>query len=251
MTVTVGTDSAGTRRELEAGGSRVAYYSIPAAEEAGLGDFSRLPAVLKVVLENMLRFEDGKTVGQDDIRAFSEWAEKGGKNPREIAYRPARVLMQDFTGVPAVVDLAAMRDAMVALGGDPEKINPLAPVDLVIDHSVMIDEFGTPRAFQMNVEREYERNGERYTFLKWGQGAFDNFRVVPPGTGICHQVNLEYLSQCRLDRQGPERGRDRLSRTRWSAPTATPPWSTAWPCWAGASAGSRPRPQCWASRSAC
>ncbi len=196
MTVTVGTDSAGTRRELEAGGSKVAYYSIAAAEEAGLGDFSRLPAVLKVVLENMLRFEDGKTVDQDDVRAFSEWGAKGGRNPREIAYRPARVLMQDFTGVPAVVDLAAMRDAMVALGGDPEKINPLAPVDLVIDHSVMIDEFGHPRAFQLNVEREYERNGERYQFLKWGQDAFDNFRVVPPGTGICHQVNLEYLSQC-------------------------------------------------------
>ena len=143
----------------------------------------------------MLRFEDGKTVTVDDIRAFSDWADKGGKNPREIAYRPARVLMQDFTGVPAVVDLAAMRDGIVALGGDAEKINPLNPVDLVIDHSVMIDEFGNPRAFQMNVNREYERNMERYTFLKWGQSAFDNFRVVPPGTGICHQVNLEYLAQ--------------------------------------------------------
>jgi aconitate hydratase len=131
----------------------------------------------------------------DDIKAFSEWADNGGKNPREIAYRPARVLMQDFTGVPAVVDLAAMRDGIVALGGDAEKINPLNPVDLVIDHSVMIDEFGNPRAFQMNVDREYERNMERYTFLKWGQSAFNNFRVVPPGTGICHQVNLEYLSQ--------------------------------------------------------
>jgi aconitate hydratase len=143
----------------------------------------------------MLRFEDGKTVTTDDIKAFADWGANGGRNPREIAYRPARVLMQDFTGVPAVVDLAAMRDAMVALGGDPEKINPLAPVDLVIDHSVMVDEFGNPRAFQMNVAREYQRNGERYQFLKWGQGAFDNFRVVPPGTGICHQVNLEYLAQ--------------------------------------------------------
>jgi aconitate hydratase len=131
----------------------------------------------------------------DDIKAFSDWATKGGKNPREIAYRPARVLMQDFTGVPAVVDLAAMRDGIKALGGDPQKINPLNPVDLVIDHSVMIDEFGNPRAFQMNVDREYERNMERYTFLKWGQKAFNNFRVVPPGTGICHQVNLEYLAQ--------------------------------------------------------
>ncbi|MFC2969160.1 aconitate hydratase AcnA [Acidimangrovimonas pyrenivorans] len=195
MTVTVGHDSQNTRKTLSAGGASVAYYSIPAAEAAGLGDFSRLPAALKVVLENMLRFEDGKTVTVDDIKAFAEWAQKGGKNPREIAYRPARVLMQDFTGVPAVVDLAAMRDGIVALGGDAQKINPLNPVDLVIDHSVMIDEFGNPRAFQMNVDREYERNIERYTFLKWGQKAFNNFRVVPPGTGICHQVNLEYLAQ--------------------------------------------------------
>jgi len=195
MPITVGHDTSQTRRRLEVGGKSVAYYSIPAAEAVGLGDFSRLPASLKVVLENMLRFEDGKTVTTDDIRAFAEWAAQGGRNPREIAYRPARVLMQDFTGVPAVVDLAAMRDGIVALGGDPEQINPLNPVDLVIDHSVMIDEFGNPRAFQRNVDREYERNMERYTFLKWGQSAFDNFRVVPPGTGICHQVNLEYLAQ--------------------------------------------------------
>jgi aconitate hydratase A / 2-methylisocitrate dehydratase len=195
MTIIVGQDTSKTRKTLTAGSASVDYYSIPAAEAAGLGDFSRLPAALKVVLENMLRFEDGKTVSVDDIKAFADWAKQGGKNPREIAYRPARVLMQDFTGVPAVVDLAAMRDGLVALGGDAEKINPLNPVDLVIDHSVMIDEFGTPRAFQMNVEREYERNMERYQFLKWGQGAFDNFRVVPPGTGICHQVNLEYLAQ--------------------------------------------------------
>ncbi len=195
MPIQVGNDTANTRRELSVGSSKIAYYSIEAAEAAGLGDFSRLPAALKVVLENMLRFEDGKTVSVDDIKAFSDWGKQGGKNPREIAYRPARVLMQDFTGVPAVVDLAAMRDGIVALGGDAEKINPLNPVDLVIDHSVMIDEFGNPRAFQMNVEREYERNLERYTFLKWGQSAFDNFKVVPPGTGICHQVNLEYLAQ--------------------------------------------------------
>ena len=195
MPITVGHDSAKTRRTLNASGASYAYYSIPAAEEAGLGSFARLPAALKVVLENMLRFEDGNTVTVDDIKAFSDWAAAGGKNPREIAYRPARVLMQDFTGVPAVVDLAAMRDGIVALGGDAEKINPLNPVDLVIDHSVMIDEFGNPRAFQMNVDREYERNMERYTFLKWGQSAFDNFRVVPPGTGICHQVNLEYLAK--------------------------------------------------------
>ena len=195
MPITVGQDTSKTRKTLTVGSQSVAYYSIPAATEAGLGDFSKLPAALKVVLENMLRFEDAKTVHVDDIKAFAEWGEKGGQNPREIAYRPARVLMQDFTGVPAVVDLAAMRDGIVALGGDPEKINPLNPVDLVIDHSVMIDEFGNPRAFQMNVDREYERNMERYTFLKWGQSAFDNFRVVPPGTGICHQVNLEYLAQ--------------------------------------------------------
>ncbi len=195
MPITVGHDSSKTRKTLTVGDQSVAYYSIKAAEEAGLGDFSKLPAALKVVLENMLRFEDGKTVSVDDIKAFSDWATQGGKNPREIAYRPARVLMQDFTGVPAVVDLAAMRDGIKSLGGDPQKINPLNPVDLVIDHSVMIDEFGNPRAFQMNVDREYERNMERYTFLKWGQTAFNNFRVVPPGTGICHQVNLEYLSQ--------------------------------------------------------
>ncbi len=204
MTVFVGTDSAKTRRSLNVGGKEYAYYSIEAAEAAGLGDFSRLPAALKVVLENMLRFEDDKTVSQDDIRAFSDWAEMGGKNPREIAYRPARVLMQDFTGVPAVVDLAAMRDGIIGLGGDAQKINPLNPVDLVIDHSVMIDEFGNPRAFQMNVDREYERNIERYTFLKWGQKAFNNFRVVPPGTGICHQVNLEYLAQTVWTDEDPE-----------------------------------------------
>ncbi|MDG1211776.1 MAG: aconitate hydratase AcnA, partial [Paracoccaceae bacterium] len=195
MPIVVGQDTSKTRKTLSVGSQSIDYYSIPAAEAAGLGDFSRLPAALKVVLENMLRFEDGKTVSTDDIKAFSEWGAKGGKNPREIAYRPARVLLQDFTGVPAVVDLAAMRDAIISLGGDAEKINPLNPVDLVIDHSVMIDEFGNPRAFQMNVDREYERNMERYTFLKWGQSAFNNFRVVPPGTGICHQVNLEYLAQ--------------------------------------------------------
>lgn len=196
MPISVGQDTAKTRRTLSSGGKSVSYYSIAAATEAGLGDFSKLPAALKVVLENMLRFEDGGfSVSTDDIKAFANWAEDGGKSTREIAYRPARVLMQDFTGVPAVVDLAAMRDGIKALGGDANQINPLVPVDLVIDHSVMIDEFGNPRAFQMNVDREYERNMERYTFLKWGQTAFNNFRVVPPGTGICHQVNLEYLAQ--------------------------------------------------------
>ncbi|MDQ7261937.1 aconitate hydratase AcnA [Paracoccus sp. PS-1] len=196
MPIETGTDTAKTRRQLQVGSQSYAYYSIDAATQAGLGDFSKLPASLKVVLENLLRFEDGgRTVSVEDIRAFAEWARQGGQNPREIAYRPARVLMQDFTGVPAVVDLAAMRDGIKALGGDAQKINPLNPVDLVIDHSVMIDDFGNPRAFQRNVELEYERNLERYTFLKWGQNAFNNFRVVPPGTGICHQVNLEYLAQ--------------------------------------------------------
>ena len=196
MPIQIGTDTAKTRRKLSAGGKDYAYYSIAAATEAGLGDFSKLPAALKVVLENLLRFEDGGfSVSVDDIKAFGEWASLGGKNPREINYRPARVLMQDFTGVPAVVDLAAMRDGILGLGGNAQKINPLNPVDLVIDHSVMIDEFGNPRAFQMNVDLEYERNIERYQFLKWGQKAFQNFRVVPPGTGICHQVNLEYLAQ--------------------------------------------------------
>ncbi|GJL94826.1 MAG: aconitate hydratase [Hyphococcus sp.] len=188
-----GRDSLNVKKSLNAAGKTYAYYSLKEAERH-IGDISRLPFSLKVLLENLLRFEDDRSVSVDDIRAFSDWT-KDGKSTREIAYRPARVLMQDFTGVPAVVDLAAMRDAMKNLGEDPEKINPLAPVDLVIDHSVMVDYFGGPDAFEKNVDREYERNGERYKFLKWGQGAFDNFRVVPPGTGICHQVNLEYLAQ--------------------------------------------------------
>ncbi|MEE4211984.1 MAG: aconitate hydratase AcnA [Parvularcula sp.] len=189
-----GSDSLKTKTSLSAGGKTYAIYSLKKAEER-LGDLSRLPVSLKYLLENMLRFEDGRSVDTGMIDAFGEWMKQGGKNPIEIAYRPARVLMQDFTGVPAVVDLAAMRDAMKALGDDPEKINPLVPVDLVIDHSVMVDYFGTEEAFEKNVEREYERNKERYEFLKWGQTAFENFRVVPPGTGICHQVNLEYLGQ--------------------------------------------------------
>jgi len=169
------------------------YYSIPAAEKY-IGDVAQLPKSLKVLLENLLRWEDGQTVTKDDIQALADWLTEA-KSTREIQFRPARVLMQDFTGVPAVVDLAAMRDAMVQAGADPEQINPLAPVDLVIDHSVMIDEFASSEAFAANVEREMERNGERYEFLRWGQKAFHNFRVVPPGTGICHQVNLEYLGQ--------------------------------------------------------
>ena len=187
-------DSFQCRRTLDVDGRQYEYFSLPEAEKNGLAGISRLPFSLKVLLENLLRFEDGQTVTADDIRAMAAWLE-AKTSDREIAYRPARVLMQDFTGVPAVVDLAAMRDAMLALSGDAAKINPLVPVDLVIDHSVMVDEFGTPSAFQANVAREYERNRERYEFLRWGAGAFDNFRVVPPGTGICHQVNLEYLAQ--------------------------------------------------------
>lgn len=192
MTLT-GQDTFQTRKTLTVDGKDYDYYSLKAAAEK-IGDVTRLPFTLKVLLENLLRFEDGRSVTTDHVKALAEWL-KEKKSTTEIAYRPARVLMQDFTGVPAVVDLAAMREAMVSLGGDAEKINPLVPVDLVIDHSVMVDEYGTPKAFQMNVEREFERNGERYEFLKWGQNAFKNFRVVPPGTGICHQVNLEYLAQ--------------------------------------------------------
>jgi aconitate hydratase len=187
-------DSFKSRKTLEVGGKSYVYYSIPDAEKNGLAGVSKLPASMKVVLENLLRFEDGRTVTKADILAVAEWL-KTRTSEHEISYRPARVLMQDFTGVPAVVDLAAMRDATSKLGADPQKVNPLVPVDLVIDHSVMVDAFGTPRAFNDNVELEYERNGERYEFLRWGQKAFDNFRVVPPGTGICHQVNLEYLAQ--------------------------------------------------------
>jgi len=195
MSLNLGNHSDATRQTLKTGSTEVDYFSISTAEKKGLGSFSQIPASLAVVLENLLRFYDESTVKTDDIKAFSDWCDLGGKNPKEIMFRPARVLMQDFTGVPAIVDLAAMRDGLVSLGGDPTKINPISPVDLVIDHSVMIDEFGNPRAFQLNVEREYQRNMERYQFLKWGQTAFDNFRVVPPGTGICHQVNLEYLSK--------------------------------------------------------
>jgi aconitate hydratase len=188
-------DSFNCRRTLEAGGKTYAYYDLRRAAENGLSGIAALPFSLKVLLENLLRHEDGRTVTREDILFMAEWLDNRGKADREIAFRPARVLMQDFTGVPAVVDLAAMRDAMKSLGGDPRKINPLAPVDLVIDHSVMVDFFASSAAFRQNVNLEYDRNGERYTFLKWGQRAFDSFRVVPPGTGICHQVNLEYLAR--------------------------------------------------------
>jgi len=189
----VGQDTLGTRSTLDVGGRQLSYYSLAKAAET-IGDISRLPFSMKVLLENLLRFEDGTTVTTDDLKAMVQWL-TDRTSEREIQYRPARVLMQDFTGVPCVVDLAAMRDAMGQLGGDAQKINPLVPVHLVIDHSVMVDEFGTPTAFKDNVEIEYARNMERYEFLRWGSKALDNFKVVPPGTGICHQVNLENLAQ--------------------------------------------------------
>ncbi|WP_179505567.1 MULTISPECIES: aconitate hydratase AcnA [unclassified Sphingomonas] len=190
----VGQDSLGTRSTLTVGGKNVAYYSLKKAAEK-FGDVSRLPFSMKVLLENLLRFEDGGfTVSTDDVKALVDW-QKNPSSSAEIQYRPARVLLQDFTGVPCVVDLAAMRDAIAKLGGDTSKINPLVPVHLVIDHSVMVDEFGHPKAFEQNVEIEYYRNGERYDFLKWGSKSLSNFHAVPPGTGICHQVNLEHIAQ--------------------------------------------------------
>lgn len=191
---TISQNSLNAESNIEAAGKSYCYYSLPKASETLGEDLSRLPYSIKVLLENLLRHEDGKSVTLDDIKAFVTWL-KDKKNPQEIAYRPARVLMQDFTGVPAVVDLAAMREAVSQMGGDPKKINPLSPVDLVIDHSVMVDKYASANAFKENVDIEMDRNGERYSFLRWGQNAFDNFRVVPPGTGICHQVNLEYLAQ--------------------------------------------------------
>ncbi len=187
-------DSFKCAKTLKVGAKTYVIYSLPIAEKNGLTGISKLPFSMKVILENLLRNEDGRTVTKDDILAVAKWLKKKSSD-REIAFRPARVLMQDFTGVPAVVDLAAMRDAMKPLGGDPKKINPLVPVDLVIDHSVIVNFFGNKGAFKQNVTEEYKQNQERYQFLKWAQNSFDNFRVVPPGTGICHQVNLEYLAQ--------------------------------------------------------
>ena len=210
-------------------------------------DVARLPFSLKILLENLLRHEDGETVRADDIEALARW-DANAEPSREIAFTPARVLMQDFTGVPAVVDLAAMRDAMAALGGDPAKINPLVPVELVIDHSVQVDEFGTRDAFDANAELEFERNRERYAFLRWGQDAFENFQVVPPDTGIVPPGQPRVPGA-----RGVRRRRDaaRPTPTRSSAPTRTRRWSTASACSAGASAGSRPRRRCSASRCRC
>ena len=188
-----GQDTLNTKSTLVVDGKTYLYFSLPEAAKT-LGDVLRLPMSLKVLLENVLRFEDGRSYSVKDAQSIAGWLAEG-RSSEEVPFNPSRILMQDFTGVPGVVDLAAMRDGIIALGGDPQKINPLVPVDLVIDHSVIVDEFGSPKAFKQNVDLEYQRNGERYEFLRWGQSAFDNFRVVPPGTGICHQVNLEYLAQ--------------------------------------------------------
>ena len=190
----VGQDTLGTQRQLHVDGKTYHYYSLTEAEKNKFKGISRLPYSLKVLFENLLRFEDGKTVTTTDIQALADWLHTK-TSEHEIAFRPARVLMQDFTGVPAVVDLAAMRDAIEKMNGDPQKISPLSPVDLVIDHSIMVDQFATKNSMQVNTAIEMTRNNERYQFLRWGQKAFSNFQVVPPGTGICHQVNLEYLAK--------------------------------------------------------
>jgi len=197
-------NSFGTRSTKTVGGHAYEIFRLEALEKRRVGKISRLPFSIKVLLENLLRHEDGATVTADDIRALANGSSKAPSD-REIAFRPARVLLQDFTGVPALVDLAAMRDAAKRMGGDPKRINPLMPADLVIDHSVQVDRFAAASAFPYNVTREYGRNGERYAFLRWGKESFRNFRVVPPGTGICHQVNLEHLAPVvftRKDRSG-------------------------------------------------
>ena len=207
----------------------------------------KLPYSLKVLAENLLRTEDGANITKDHIEAIANWDPEADPSI-EIQFTPARVIMQDFTGVPCIVDLATMREAVGDLGGNPEKVNPLAPADLVIDHSVIADLFGRADAFERNVEIEYQRNGERYQFLRWGQGAFDDFKVVPPGTGIVHQVNIEYLARVVWSRDGSE---NQPTRTPAWAPTRTPRWSTGSACWAGVWAASRPRRPCWASRCRC
>ena len=243
---TTGQDTLKTRRTLTVGDKTYAYYSLKAAAEAIGTDISRLPFSLKVLLENLLRYEDGRSVTVDDVKAMGAWL-NDKRSDREIAFRPARVLMQDFTGVPAVVDLAAMRGAMEKMGGDAKKINPLAPVDLVIDHSVMVDFFGHTDSYDKNVALEYERNAERYNFLRWGSGAFDNFRVVPPGTGICHQVNLEYLAQT-VWTDADQTGETVAYPDTLVGQTATRRWSMAWLFLVGALAALRRKLQCLVSR---
>ena len=233
-------DSFGARDTLKVGDKSYEIYRLDAVPGT-----EKLPYSLKVLAENLLRTEDGANITKEHIEAIANWDPSADPSV-EIQFTPARVIMQDFTGVPCIVDLATMREAVGDLGGDPEKVNPLAPADLVIDHSVIADLFGTANAFERNVEIEYERNGERYQFLRWGQGAFNDFKVVPPGTGIVHQVNIEYLARVVMGAQTASR-----TPTPVWAPTATPRWRTASACWAGASAASRPRPRCWASRCRC
>ena len=250
--MTTAPDSFKCRQTLDVGGKTYTYYSLAEAEKNGLAGISRLPFSMKVLLENLLRYEDGRSVTKADIEAIAAWLDNRGKAEKEIAFRPARVLMQDFTGVPAVVDLAAMRDAMKTLGGDPRKINPLVPVDLVIDHSVIVDEFGTPQAFAKNVELEYERNGERYRFLKWGQTRLREFLAScrPAPASATRSTSSSCRRPCGRRKTEAEPTESPIP-TRSSAPTRTPPWSTASPCSAGASAASRRRPRCSASRSRC
>src|SRR5215203_6250690 len=198
-------NSFGSRATLDVDGKRYVIYRLEALRALGGSTVDRLPCSLKILLENLLRNEDDAFVKRADVEAMATW-DVTARREKEIAFRTARVLLQDFTGVPAVVDLAAMRDAIARLGGDPQRINPLQPVDLVIDHSVQVDEYGSEAAFLLNTEKEFERNRERYVFLRWGQNALDNFRVVPPGTGICHQVNLEYLGRVVFTRADAESG---------------------------------------------
>ena len=246
-------DSFGAKGTLDVDGKSYEIYRLDAVAGEGLPDgaVDSLPYSLKVLLENLLRTEDGANITADDILALAGW-DADADPSKEIQFTPARVIMQDFTGVPCVVDLATMREAMSELGGDATKINPLAPAEMVIDHSVIADVFGTPEAFERNVEIEYERNKERYQFLRWGQGAFDDFKVVPPGTGIVHQVNIEHLARTVFTRELDD-GADgtRPTPTPVSAPTRTPPWSTASASSAGASAASRPRRPCSASPCRC
>ena len=237
-------NSFGSQSTLAVGDASYEIFRLDAVEGQ-----ETLPYSLKILLENLLRTEDGANITADDIRALAAWDPSSEPN-KEIQFTPARVIMQDFTGVPCVVDLATMREAMADMGGDPSKINPLAPAEMVIDHSVIADVFGTADAFSRNVEIEYGRNRERYQFLRWGQTAFDDFKVVPPGTGIVHQVNIEHLARVIFPRDRRRRRRTPTRTPVW-APTPTPPWSTVSAWSAGASAASRPRRPCSASPSRC
>ena len=252
---------------LRVGDRSYSYVRLAALQDAGIAKLAQLPFSLKILLENLLRFEDGVSVEREDVEALARW-HPGRRSEREIAFRPARVLLQDFTGVPAVVDLAAMRDAMADIGGDPKAINPLQPVELVIDHSVQVDAFGNSGAFAQNAHLEFERNRERYAFLKWGQEALHNFRAVPPDTGIVHQVNIEFLARVIFgldggsgtDGRGSALANAQVNASGGlahripipsSAPIRTRRWSMVWACWRGASAESKRKPRCSGSPSRC